>query len=274
MIQNIKQNIKNQCIKYITTLIFIVFYTLTAFSGEIVVEGIYQGKNLYIINPFSTSGSGFCIFEVMVNGKISNDEINSSAFEIDLAVYNLKPGDKIVIIIKHTDNCAPRVVNPEVLKPKSTFNASSIKIEKDGWLKWVTTDEAGSLPFVIEQFKWNKWVNIGTVQGKGLPGNNEYSFKVDFHSGENKFRVKQVDFTRKPRYSKEVRIRSTVPEVDFYPEKPTTQIEFSAETCYEIYNNNGELMLKGRAKTVNISGLPKGDYFLNYDSMTEGFRKK
>ena len=52
-------------------------------GGVIILEGNYQGKNLYIQNPFGSGGVGFCVTEVLVNGNITTDEINSSAFEID-----------------------------------------------------------------------------------------------------------------------------------------------------------------------------------------------
>ena len=53
--------------------------SMPATAGVIVLEGNYQGKNLFIQNPFSEAGVGFCIFEVTVNDQIATDEINSSA---------------------------------------------------------------------------------------------------------------------------------------------------------------------------------------------------
>lgn len=254
--------------------VFALFFCLAVFAGEIELSGIYQGKNIYVMNPFSQGGNGFCIIDITVNGEPIRNEINSSAFEIDLSLFNFKQGDAVEIKIRHKENCSPRVLNPEVLKPRSTFEAKTIKMEKGGNLKWVTVKESGSLPFVVEQFKWNKWVKAGEVEGKGTQGPNEYLFQVNMHSGENKFRVKQIDFSKKPRYSKELKFRSSMPEVVFSPSKPVNEIEFSAETSFEIYDNSGTLIQKGEGKRVNIASLPKGDYFLNYDSKTETFRKK
>ena len=55
------------------------FLAFNSMAGVIVLTGSYQGKNLYVQNPFAGSGIGFCVFEVTVNGEISTDEINSSA---------------------------------------------------------------------------------------------------------------------------------------------------------------------------------------------------
>jgi hypothetical protein len=64
-------------------------------QGVIILEGNYQGKNLYIQNPFRSGGVGFCVSEVKVNGNITTDEINSSAFEIDMKPHKLNIGDKV-----------------------------------------------------------------------------------------------------------------------------------------------------------------------------------
>ncbi len=261
--------------KQVFTVVLFLFACFQVFaSGEIVLKGVYQGKNIYVMNPFASSGVGFCVYEVTVNGQLTTDEINSSAFEIDLTVFQFSKGDKLIIVIKHKDGCLPKVINPEVLKPQSTFVAANMKIDREGMLTWTTTAESGSLPFIVEQFRWNKWVNVGTVDGIGTSGTNSYSLQVHPHSGSNRFRIKQVDYTRKPRYSTEIRYRSPLPPVTFEPAKPTTEIVFSRETLYEIYDYYGNLVDKGYSARVDITKLAKGDYFLNYGIKTETFKKR
>src|SRR5688572_22138775 len=120
-----------------------------ASAGNIIIDGNFQGKNLYVQNPFAGSGVGFCVQKVEVNGQVTTDEINSSAFEIDFNNYQFKIGDKITVKITHKDDCKPKVLNPEVLKPKSTFEVVTMKLESDGALKWSTKNETGKLPFII-----------------------------------------------------------------------------------------------------------------------------
>jgi len=278
--KKIKQDVsctwnKNFTMKQVFTIVVILFASFTVFaSGEIVLKGVYQGKNIYVMNPFASSGVGFCVYEVTVNGQLTTDEINSSAFEIDLTIFQFSKGDKLIIIIKHKDGCLPKVINPEVLKPQSTYKASLMKISREGALTWTSTGESGSLPFIIEQFRWNKWVKVGSVEGKGTSSPNNYSYKVSPHSGNNRFRIKQIDFTRKPRYSSEIRHRSMSLPITFEPKKPTTEIVFSSETMYEIYDYFGNLVDKGTSTRIDISRLAKGDYFLNYGTKTETFKKK
>ena len=249
--------------------------TCIATAGNIIIEGNYQGKNIYVQNPFAGTGVGFCVQKVEVNGQVTTDEINSSAFEIDFNNYQFKIGDKITVKITHKDDCKPKVLNPEVLKPKSTFDVISMKLEGDGTLKWNTKNETGKLPFVIEQYRWNKWVKAGEIEGKGIGDNNEYIFKIPtLHTGENQIRVKQVDYTSQPRISKPVKFVSTKTEITYNPVKVTKDITFSDETLYEIYDQYGNVVKKGFGKMVDCGNLAKGVYYLNYDNKTAEFIKK
>jgi len=257
--------------KFIFVLILMVSGSLCS-ADEIVLSGVYQGSNIYVMNPFAPVGEGFCVTEVTVNGTASNSEINSSAFEIDLLSLGLKKGDAVKIVIKHQAGCEPKIINPEVLKAQSTFNVTSIKIDK-GQLKFVTTGEGGSLPFIVEQFRWNKWIKVATIDGKGTPTTNTYFADVNLHAGYNRFRVKQIDYTRRPRYSKELKYRAMVAEVTYSFTKPYNEIKFSAETMYEVYNSKGAIISRGVGTEINVSSLSAGEYYLNYDTKTETFKK-
>ena len=262
--------------KHLSAILFCLV-TATSMAGNIVLEGNYQGKNLYVRNPFAGSGVGFCTFEVTVNGSVTTDEWNSSAFEIDLSVHNLDVGDRVVVVIKHKDDCGvgPKVLNPEVLNPRSTFEVQSISIADDGLLKWSTTGETGVLTFIIEQYRWNKWVYVGEVEGKGISkAANNYSFKVTPHSGENKFRVKQVDYTGVPNYSKPVTYASNQSPIEFNPKKVEDHIDFTTETMFEVYDIHGNIVKKGYSNKIDATNLSKGLYYLNFDNQTSEFLKK
>jgi len=260
--------------KQLFSILLITLFAFNVNAGVIVLEGHYQGKNLYVQNPFAGSGVGFCTFEVTINGEVTTDEVNSSAFEIDFANFQLKVGDPVIVKIKHKDDCKPKVLNPEVLKPKSTFEIVNMDIAKDGNFTWVTKSETGKLSFIVEQFRWNKWIKVGEVDGVGTTGEHNYEFKVTPHSGENKFRVKQVDYSGKPRYSQAARFVSTVGEVSFSPIKVKDVINFTGETLFEIYDSYGNIVKKGFGEKVDASNLKKGIYYLNYDNKTDTFVKK
>ena len=252
------------------TLIFTIAMAVN--SQNIDLRGTYQGENLYVQNPFASSGVGFCIYEVTVNGMTTTDEINSSAFEIDLTVFGFEIGEEISISVKCKENCSARVLNPDVLRPRATFEIVTLKIEGSN-VVWTTRNESGTIPFHVEQFKWNKWVTVGEVAGKGNWAENSYSAPVRFHSGENRFRIRQTDSRNDSKYSKEVRIRSRVTPVTYSIEK-NSQIVFSHTTMYEIYDFYGRIVFKGVGEVVKIDSLERGRYYLNYDNKLDMFNKR
>ncbi|HEV7230022.1 MAG TPA: hypothetical protein VGO45_01765 [Bacteroidia bacterium] len=243
----------------------------------LVLDGNYQGKNLYVQNPFGNAGVGFCVTEVSVNGNVTTDEIASSAFEIDLKNFQLKLGDPVEVKIKYKGDCQgkPKVLNPEVLKPKSTYEVIKMDVGTEGSIKFTTKGESGKLAFIIEEYRWNKWVKVGEVEGLGTNGPNDYTFKAVLHSGENKFRLKQLDYSGTPRYSKEIKVASPTPKITFAPVKVSSEITFTGgETMYEIYDQYGNMVKKGFGATIDCKNLPKGAYYLNYDNSTGDFLKK
>lgn len=267
--------------KLYTIFVLFLFINSKAFSqgGVIVLEGNYQGKDLYVQNPFGAGGVGFCVTEVLVNGNITTDEVNSSAFAIDFKAQNLKIGEKVEVKIKHKGDCKPKVLNPEVLKPKSTFEIVTMTIDKDGTVKWTAKNETGKLTYAVEQFRWNKWVKVGEVEGLGTPSPNSYSFKVIPHTGKNQVRVRQTDYSGQPRLSRPVDFTSSAPEITFAPVKVSKEINFVAgdkptETMYEIYDQYGNVVKRGFGAKVDATNLTKGGYFINYDNKMAEFVKK
>lgn len=242
------------------------------------VEGTYQGKNLYVQNPMDDEGFGYCATKVTVNGDIMPGGTSVGAFEIDFALFNIEIGEPVFIVIEHHDGCKPKILNPEVLLPRSTFNVTKMDISTDGKLSWTTTDEQGKLPFFVEQYRWNKWVTVGEVQGKGGNAENSYEFTVTPHSGENTVRIVQVDHSGTKRPSKEVKFTSNVPKVTKTPAKVKDEIKFVAngkpiETRYEIYDAYGNIVKKGVGSSVNCTNLLKGVYYINFDNVNEKFIK-
>lgn len=254
-------------------IVFLLFIPVFAYSGEIALEGTYQGENLYVSNPYAESGVGFCVYEVMVNGMTSTDEINSNSFEIDLAVFRFAIGDPVHVVIKYKEGCLPRVVNPEVIAPRASFKTLDIAVSNKV-LRWETTDESGSLPFIVEQFRWNKWIQVGEVPGKGVPGTHQYEMTVRLHSGDNRFRVRQTDGQNQRKYSPEVNVTVDKPEVYLTSHNVESQLVFSEPTLYEIYDMYGRIVVKGYSDSVNVDNLSEGDYYLNFDNQMSMFSKQ
>lgn len=262
--------------KIFLSLVVVMLQAYSAFSAEFVVEGTYQNKNLYVSNPVAAEGFGFCAYEVTVNGIVTTDEVNAATFEIDFSALSLTFGQPVVVVIKHKDGCEPTVANPSVLLPVSTFECKQIGVNEEGLISWTTSGERVAINFFIEQFKWNKWVKIGEVNGKGATQdpNNSYTFKSKLIAGENKFRVSQQSFDGAIRSSQSAQISSAVPVVSFERNAKEMVFTFSERTSYEIVDMYGVVKMAANGDKVNYSKLTKGDYFLNFDNSSVSFTVK
>ena len=248
---------------------------LSMASQVIVLEGNYQMRNIYVSNKILSTGVGYCITNVMVNGEVSTDEINSEAFEIDLSLFNFNLGDPVSVAIHFRDGCEPDIINPLALKPQATFKTDAITYD-GGVLKWTASNETGSLPYRIQQFKWNKWVTVGEVEGVGSFGTNEYKFRVNAITGQNRFRVIQKSGDGRTKVSPEVVYNSSAPEVTFEYDKKLDNVVFSRETSFEVYDAYGRIIKRGFANLINVADLEKGRnvvYYINYDNTFAEFKK-
>jgi len=260
--------------KFLTIAALTALFSFQATAGVIILEGKYQLRNLYVLNSQTSSGVGFCVYEITVNGDVTGDEVNSDSFEIDLSQFGLSLGDPVEVKIMHKDDCKPKVLNPEALQPNPTFDISEISVNDSGLLTWVTENEQGSLPFVIQQYKWNKWVSLGELDGVGTSNENTYQFQISPISGENRVRVIQKNYKGRMRFSDEVRFASPKAEVTYNYDKKKEEIYFSDETAFEIYNAYGQIAKRGYGKSVSVSNLRKSTYYLTYDSSIDEFIKK
>jgi hypothetical protein len=252
-------------------ILLILLTCFSAFAGETKIDGIYFGKNMYVLNSSISNPEDYCISAVSVNGKNISTPVAAASFEIDFQAMGLKPGDKVNLLITTKGNCKPNIINPEVLSSYPSCEFVYTKADKNS-INWATKGENGELPFLIQQSKWNRWVTIGEVIGKGLPDSTAYTYQVKHLNGVNLYRVVQKDDHGRMVSSPEMSSRSSNPEILFTNNKGNS-ITFSEETQFEIYDAAGLLIDSGVTTEVDISSLPKGDYHLAYANKTELIKK-
>lgn len=249
--------------RFSTLLAFLFAFAMFSQAKVTALKGVYQDKDIYVKNPFSSDGVGFCVFEVLVNGDVTSDEVNSSAFAIDLHIYGFKVGDPVEIVIRSKEDCEPLVINEEAISPASTFTVVNQEL-KDSKLKWTTSGEMGSIPFVVEQFKWNKWVEVAAIDGKGVSTESTYEVPVPAHQGLNVFRVKQMD-SKHINYSKNMEFDvQDIVATNLMEEKVFEEIRFSQSTPFELYDEYGVLQATGEGDRISMIEMEPGRYFLNY----------
>lgn len=97
-------------------LAFLCFVSCSDKRNEIVIEGIYSGKNLFIMNQFSgeDEDNPFCIKKIVVNNVVV-EEIKSTAIEVNFKQMKIEEGDEVKVVIETSEPCKAKVLNPEVL---------------------------------------------------------------------------------------------------------------------------------------------------------------
>lgn len=156
--------------------------------------------------------------------------------------------------------------NAEIKSGASSI--SNLNITASWMLKWIVVSENLKEPFIIEQFRWNKWIKIGEVEALKEKGTHEYSFQALPHSGENMFRVSVANKVQPMDTIKRVYEQK---EPTYTISKDFKEIKFSDKTFYEVWNMKKKLIKKGFANTISIDNLPKGDYQLFYDNVITSF---
>lgn len=259
-------------LRKISFTLAIMFFIGNIFADEIVLKGNYYGFNLHVLNP--SSGNGFCVTQVLINNIPSLDEINSNAFEIDFSLLKLKIGEAVTVVIKHKNGCKPEVINPKALQPSENVAFVSPKADKSGKITWSIKGELLDETFIIEQYRWNKWLKIGELASSDTLKKNMYFFDIIPHSGTNQYRILFNDVNGNPVYSKTIKYTSRNPEITIESTKVTDKLLFSAETQYEIFDIKGNFISEGFGKEIDVLDLEKGKYWLNYDNKSVNFSKK
>ena len=240
-------------------------------TDTITLHGNYQGIGLFVQNPCGLYTDQI----IIVNGEQLNTDI-ASAYEIILADATSvrEIGDKIDILIIHSLDCLPRVLNPEVLTPRSSFDIISMSVDSLGALKWTARHETGKLNYDIEQFIWKKW-RIVSVQPEKSAGENSYTVKVRLHYGKNLFRIKQVDYSRRPRYSSKVETISKALKVTVQDTIiKNNKVIFSDTTFYQIIDPFDNILGIGTGIEVDLKNYSKGvPLKLNYDGRSTMIQK-
>ena len=236
--------------------------------------GLYQGENLLVVNDPSADGVGFCCYEVRVNGMLTSDAVNSHAFEVDLGALGLTLGKGLSVRLKHRSGCVPRVLNPEVIQPIPGFQWVACDAAPTGEVSWVTVDEHGRMPFVLQQFKWGKWVDVVRLDGRGGPDERAYSTVIQPIQGENLLRLTHLAPDGTLEVKGEAMFEGDVPEVTMTYNARNGAVYFSKSTQYEFVDGLGTVVLRGVGNQATLRYLSRGDYFVNFGAGTEVLKKR
>lgn len=263
------------------TLIIACFSASNAFASELTFEGVFYEQNAYIKNPLCGQENNFCVKEIIVNGTKVNADLNTGLITIEMSALGLKSGDSFKMVIRHTDECEPEIVNPMAFKTSPTFEFVSAEIvvaDDKSELRFVIKEETAPLPFYVEHYRNNQWMKVGVVIGQGGKAEKTYTMPFSSLVGENKLRIYQKNENGIKTREKEFTVKSPK-QADVKIEKIVLkghkEIRFTGVTEYFVVDlKSGVTNLNGVAKKVDISSLQKGKYLVAYDNFSKKFKVK
>ncbi len=235
------------------------------------LAGVFQGKSLFIQNPFDKTNREFCIDRIYINEKPLEINYRLSAIKLDFTDFDLY--SPVKVRVEHKDSlCAPIIINPEAILFHTIFRFESISLT-DSALVWVTKGETGKGEFEIERLINGVWVDQKIVPGIGRYEGAEYTYYPNLEEGANKYRIK-YNFPRGNRvkylYSWEFDYDHYPEPIEFKPKSAKTRLYLSRFTRYEIYDKGRKLVLTGQGKEIDVTVLRRGQYVIYFNGTDPG----
>ncbi|HAA10207.1 MAG TPA: hypothetical protein DCE41_00360 [Cytophagales bacterium] len=249
----------------------IIIHPTHAQTQELLITGVYQGKNLYVQNPLCADRSRFCTEFVYVNDRVISSNPRTSAYTIDLSFLDYD--DPVIVRITHMAECEPKIINPQVIRLKGDFQFLVAQADRND-IRWSTRGEKPASKFFLESFRMGEWKPQLSVDAKGDVEANTYSIAAEHLSGTNRYRIRYLAPDGAVTLSKEFVFRSEQQPVTFYPVRVLDQITLSREAEYEIHDAKGTRVLAGKGKFIDVLALETGLYYLIVDNRKERFMKK
>jgi len=256
----------------ICILTFLIFPgIISAQESEIILNGIYQGKNLLIQNPLGADGIDYCIEEIHLNDVLVLSGPRISA--VEMVLDSLEINDPVMIRIVHGNNCVPLLLNPDALIFKREFRFLAIKVGRDS-VHWKTHGEDSSGRHQIEKLIDQQWQPIQAVPAIGAFEENQYHAPLSHEIGVNYYRIQWIGDNGQIGYSRPFEYLVVKEPITFSPRLVIDWIHLSEETFYEVLDTDMNQVTKGEGKQINLRSLPAGSYFLVLDGVRHQFNKK
>lgn len=167
-------------------------------------------------------------------------------------------------------------INPSNVLPLDFVSFKAVKDNNAISLNWQTANEVNTSHFnVLHSTNGTNWAVVGTVGAKGL-ASNSYSYKhISPTSGDNYYKLQQVDANGDFTLSEIKIVAFTLSAaVKVYPnpvaETLNIQLPNVAKAVnYSIYNTTGQKVKEGVINSgyhaVDVNALAKGVYFVKMD---------
>lgn len=261
--------------RYTLTVLCVSVFSVSNAQVESAYEtnlaGVFQGKTLFIQNPYNRESNSFCVDKVYINDQPVDINYQLSALKIDFSGYQLF--SPVQISVHHADSlCRPVIINPEAVLFHTIFRFSSVVLS-DSALAWTTKGEKGIGQFLVEKLENGIWIQQSEEAASGIYEGAYYEYVPLLSEGGNKFRIKYVfpsGGRAKYLYSWEVEYDHYPEPITFRPKSTKSKLILSESTHYEVYDGNQKMVLSGTGNEVDVRSLRKGEYVIYFNGDDPG----
>ena len=240
---------------------------------SLVLKGTYQGKPLYVQNPFAREAGAFSIHQVLLNSFTLLNAPRAAAVRIAPEDAGIRVGDKVEIIILHRRAYTPRVLNPEVIVFAQPFAFGHSTAGESG-VRWTAKGAAPGGQFSVQRAAPDGWQELASTFA--IPGIEEQSYvqKLSHSPGQNEYRIVYTDDNGLEMESAPFHFTLNQAPVTFSPVRVSDMMTLSRKAFFEILDEQGNQILKGEMDQIPLRRLRPGTYYIVLDGEQHVFYKQ
>ena len=148
---------------------FLIFLFSFANAQVVMMDGVVHANHIRLSGMWDRPHFKTNVFEISLNGKDVNYEETTDTLCIDLKARGFKANDSVHLLIH--GHC--KVVNWQSFTEHNKYELLNTRISSDTFC-FDTQGESAKFTYLIEQYKWNKWITIAEVKSTGTKNKNHY----------------------------------------------------------------------------------------------------
>jgi len=185
-------------------------------KDELIITGVYTGKNLYVQNPILEDNRTFSTQEVYVNQQLVLSKPMASAFIIDLSHLQLQ--ELVEVRIVHQENFPPKIINAYALGTVAMTGSQNYEPVKhvfrwtkadSGTVRWLLSENQGGT-FELQRAVQEGWQTLDKMSAYQHEDQKVYRLSVSHQEGANTYRIKLIDQHGYVRYSPTIHYKSNL----------------------------------------------------------------
>jgi peroxiredoxin len=208
------------------------------------------------------------VYSQLEKGQFAPEIYLANKNGVKMSLNSLK--GKVVLVDFWASWCMPcRIANVSLVNTYMKYNSKgfeiysvSIDTERDLWLKAIEKDQMPWEYHVTDLLGWKS--DVPTKYGvEAIPA----AFLIDKNGV-----IVEIDISVEDLEQELDKLLNT--PISFHPKNVSTKIYFTQFVKYEIVNEKGKSVLKGKGEEVDVEKLPDGIYTVNFANKTDKFLKK